>query len=145
MSLDQTDDAIDPVDAAGSERTPLTKSKPTVVRESPNNVFSPLSVASEATAPGDNSVDSSFSCENAGGSVAPSPIVRRDVGAAAGAEDDVEVGVSMSFASTGDGDDDDDDDDVDASVDDDRDPFERYSVKTVAGKPEEEHGLWDLD
>ena len=45
----------------------------------------------------------------------------------------------------GDGDDDDDDDDVDASVDDDRDPFERYSVKTVAGKPEEEHGLWDLD
>ena len=47
--------------------------------------------------------------------------------------------------SDGDGDDDDDDDDVDASVDDDRDPFERYSVKTVAGKPEEEHGLWDLD
>ena len=111
MSLDQTDDAIDPVDAAGSERTPLTKSKPAVVRESPNNVFSPLSVASEATAPGDNSVDSSFSCENAGGSVAPSPIVRRDAAAAAGAEDDVEVGVSMSFASTGDGDDDDDDDD----------------------------------
>jgi hypothetical protein len=56
-------------------------------------------------------VDSSFSCENAGGSVAPSPIVRRDAAAAAGAEDDVEVGVSMSFASTGDGDDDDDDDD----------------------------------
>jgi hypothetical protein len=110
MSLDQTDDAIDPVDAAGSERTPLTKSRPEVVRESPNNVFSPLSVASEATAPGDNSVDSSFSSENVGGSVTPSPIVRRDADVAAGAEDDVEVGVSMSFASTGDGDDDDDDD-----------------------------------
>ena len=115
MSLDQTDDAIDPVDAAGSERTPLTKSKPAVVRESPNNVFSPLSVASEATAPGDNSVDSSFSSENAGGSVAPSPIVRRDAAAAAGAGDDVEVGVSMSFASTGDGNDDDDDDDDSSS------------------------------
>jgi len=108
MSLDQTDDAIDPVDAAGSERTPLTKSRPEVVRESPNNVFSPLSVASEATAPGDNSVDSSFSSENVGGSVTPSPIVRRDADVAASAGDDVEVGVSMSFASTGDGDDDDD-------------------------------------
>jgi hypothetical protein len=108
MSLDQTDDAIDPVDAAGSERTPLTKSRPEVVRESPNNVFSPLSVASEATAPGDNSVDSSFSSENVGGSVTPSPIVRRDADVAASAGDDVEVGVSVSFASTGDGDDDDD-------------------------------------
>ena len=107
MSLDQTDDAIDPVDATGNQRTPLTKSRPEVVRESPNNVFSPLSVASEATAPGDNSVDSSFSSENVGGSVTPSPIVRRDADVAASAGDDVEVGVSVSFASTGDGDDDD--------------------------------------
>ena len=107
MSLDQTDDAIDPVDATGNQRTPLTKSRPEVVRESPNNVFSPLSVASEATAPGDNSVDSSFSSENVGGSVTPSPIVRRDADVAASAGDDVEVGVSVSFASTGDGDNDD--------------------------------------
>ena len=75
MSLDQTDDAIDPVDATGNQRTPLTKSRPEVVRESPNNVFSPLSVASEATAPGDNSVDSSFSSENIGGSVTPLSLI----------------------------------------------------------------------
>ena len=107
MSLDQIDDAIDPVEIAGSERTPLTKSKPATVRESPNNVFSPLSATSEATAPGENSVDSSFSSENVGGSVTSSPIVRCDAAAAASAGDDVEIGVSMSFTSTGDGDNDD--------------------------------------
>ena len=104
MSLDQTDDAIDPVDATGNQRTPLTKSRPEVVRESPNNVFSPLSVASERLS--DNSVDSSL-FENVGGSVTPSPIVRRDADVAASAGDDVEVGVSVSFASTGGGDNDD--------------------------------------
>lgn len=116
MPLDRTDDAIEPVDATGTERTPMSKSKPTVLRESPNNVFSPLSVLSEATAAGDNSVDSSLSYDNTTTSIAPSPIAHRTADASTRApRDDVEVGVSMSFASTGDGEEDEHDDDDSSS------------------------------
>lgn len=109
MPLGRTDDAIDPVDATGHERTPMSKSKPAVLRESPNNVFSPLSVMSEATALGDNSVDSSLSYDNLNTSFVPSPIAHRTAELTqVSHRDDVEVGVSMSFASTGEDDEDDD-------------------------------------
>ena len=105
MSLDQTDDAIDPVDATGNQRTPLTKSRPEVVRQASQQRVQPSFGRERAgrAAPGDNSVDSSFSSENIGGSVTPSPIVRRDADVAASAGDDVEVGVSVASASAGGG------------------------------------------
>ena len=94
MSLDQTDDAIDPVDATGNQRTPLTKSRPGGrARESQQRVQpfgreSSYSLANSVTEP---------SLQNIGGSVTPSPIVRRDADVAASAGGDVEVGVSVSF------------------------------------------------
>ena len=93
-------DAVHGADASDKERTPQTKFKTTtaVLGKSPNTVFSPLSVMSEATAPGDNSLDSSFSDDVA--EIATEG-QRRDVAskvlaAPASPRDDAEVGASES-------------------------------------------------
>ena len=94
-------DAVHGADASDKERTPQTKFKTTtaVLGKSPNTVFSPLSVMSEATAPGDNSLDSSFSDDVA--EIATEG-QRRDVAskvlaAPASPRDDAEVGASCFF------------------------------------------------
>ena len=102
--VSETRDAADGFEIDDRERTPQSKTKGStaVLRKSPNNVFSPLSIMSEATALGDKSFDSSFSDEHV-----TDGTVKRDfssqpagVDAPSSIRDDVEVGVSMSLTST---------------------------------------------
>ena len=102
--VSETRDAADGFEIDDRERTPQSKTKGStaVLRKSPNNVFSPLSIMSEATALGDKSFDSSFSDEHV-----TDGTVKRDfssqpagVDAPSSTRDDVEVGVSMSLTST---------------------------------------------
>ena len=93
-------DAVHGADASDKERTPQTKFKTTtaVLGKSPNTVFSPLSVMSEATAPGDNSLDSSFSDDVA--EIATEgqcrDVASKVLAAPASPRDDAEVGASES-------------------------------------------------
>lgn len=100
----ETRDAADGFEIDDRERTPQSKTKGStaVLRKSPNNVFSPLSIMSEATAPGDKSFDSSFSDEHVADGAIQRDIPRQSAGvdAPSSPRDDVEVGVSMSLTST---------------------------------------------